>query len=184
MHEQDFDNIKRDLAQILDKFTEAVKLYSGDILVVGCSTSEIIGRTIGKSSVYALGEAIVAKFIDKFLPLQVNLAFQCCEHLNRALVVEHDFAKKSNLEIVSVVPQEKAGGSVASAAYKYFKEPVLVEFIKSDAGIDIGDTFIGMHLKHVAIPVRLDINKLALANITFAKTRPKFIGGERAVYSN
>jgi len=184
MHEKNFDNIKRDLTQILDKFKEVVKLYPGDTLVVGCSTSEIIGRIIGKSSVYSLGEVIVAIFIDKFLPLQVNLAFQCCEHLNRALVVEYDFARQSNLEIVSVVPQEKAGGSVASAAYKYFKSPVLVEFIKADAGIDIGDTFVGMHLKHVVVPVRLDINKLGFANITFAKTRPKFIGGERAVYYN
>jgi uncharacterized protein (TIGR01440 family) len=102
--------------------------------------------------------------------------------LNRALVVEKSIAKANNLETVVVIPQEKAGGSAASAAYKLFKNPVLVEFIKADAGIDIGDTFIGMHLKHVAVPVRLSINKLGDAHITFARTRPKYIGGARAIY--
>ena len=177
--------IKKDLEQIIDKFIEAVKLNTGDILVVGCSTSEVMGGIIGKSSAYSVGEAIVKTFIEKFKPLGVYLAFQCCEHLNRALVVERELTEKRanlNLEIVSVVPQEKAGGSAASAAYKFFEEPVLVEFIKAEAGIDIGDTFVGMHLKHVAVPVRLDINKLGSANVTYAKTRPKYIGGERAKY--
>jgi len=182
MHEK----IKNDLDKILDEFTQNIKLNFGDIFVVGCSTSEIIGKPIGKSPEYEIGETIVKTFIEKFTPLKINLAFQCCEHLNRALVVEREFVEKRdnlNLEIVSVVPQEKAGGSIASAAYKLFKEPVLIEFIKADFGIDIGDAFIGMHLKHVAVPVRLKLNKLGKANVTFAKTRPKYIGGERAVYN-
>ena len=178
------EDIKKDLEQILDKFTQSVELNPGDILVVGCSTSEIMGGKIGKSSEYSVGEVIVQTFIEHFTPLDINLAFQCCEHLNRALVVERRLTKINNgLEIVSVVPKEKAGGSVASAAYKFFTDPVLVEFIKADAGIDIGDTFIGMHLKHVAVPVRFDINKLGEANVTYAKTRPKYIGGERAGYN-
>lgn len=185
MNETEIKEIKRELEQILDEFIDAVNLNPGDILVVGCSTSEITGGIIGKSSSYSVGEVIVRTFIDKFKPLQINLAFQCCEHLNRALVIERELAETKNrdLEIVSAVPQEKAGGSAASAAYKFFESPVLVEFIKADAGIDIGDTFIGMHLKHVAVPIRLDINKLGSANVTFAKTRPKYIGGERAKYS-
>ena len=176
-------DIAQELQVILDKFTQAVGLTAGDILVVGCSTSEILGGVIGKASSYEAGEAITKVFIDKFMPLQIDLAFQCCEHLNRALVVERELAKRDKLEIVSVIPQEKAGGSTASAAYKLFSDPVLVEFIKADAGIDIGGTFIGMHLKHVAVPVRLDgVKTLGEADIKFARTRPKYIGGERAQY--
>ena len=175
--------IAEELRVILDKFTQTVKLTAGDILVIGCSTSEILGGAIGKSSSYETGEAIARILIDKFLPLQIDLAFQCCEHLNRALVVERELAKRENLEIVSVIPQTKAGGSAATAAFSLFTDPVLVEFIKADAGIDIGGTFIGMHLKHVAVPVRLDgIKTLGEADIKFARTRPKYIGGERAVY--
>jgi len=182
--EEEINKIKKELEQILDKFTAAVMLNPDDILVVGCSTSEVTGGIIGKSWSYAVGEVIARTFIEKIKPLQVNIAFQCCEHLNRALVVERELAKKrNNLEIVSAVPQENAGGSIASAAYKLFAAPVLVEFIKADAGIDIGDTFVGMHLKHVAVPVRLDTDKLGAAHVTFARTRPKYIGGERAKYS-
>ncbi|MCL2773641.1 MAG: TIGR01440 family protein [Oscillospiraceae bacterium] len=182
--EPQIDEIKKELEQILDKFILAVSLNPDDILVIGCSTSEVAGGTIGKNSSYPVGAVIVRTFIEKFKPLQVNLAFQCCEHLNRALVVERELVKKrNNLEIVAVIPQEKAGGSAASAAYKFFSEPVLVEFIKADAGIDIGDTFVGMHLKHVVVPVRLDLDRLGAAHMTFAKTRPKYIGGERAKYS-
>lgn len=178
MHE-----IKRELEEILNQFEKAVRLAAGDILVIGCSTSEIMGGAIGKSSSYALGDIIVKSFMERFAPLQIYLAFQCCEHLNRALVVERELAKREKLEIVSAVPQEKAGGSVAAAAYKLFAEPVLAEFLKADAGIDIGGTFIGMHLKHVAVPVRLDsVKKLGEADIKFARTRPKYIGGERAQY--
>jgi len=179
--------IEKELGIILDKFTQAVKLNPGDILVIGCSTSEIIGAPIGKSPEYSIGEAVAKTFIAKFAPLKVYLAFQCCEHLNRALVVERELTENKKgpgqeLEIVSVVPHENAGGSAASAAYNLFCDPVVVEFIKANAGIDIGGTFIGMHLKHVAIPVKLDISKLGAANVTYAAARPKYIGGERAKY--
>lgn len=188
------EQIKKELEQILDKFIETLKLNPGDILVIGCSTSEITGGLIGKNPVSSLGDVIVRSFIQKFAPLRINLAFQCCEHLNRALVVERELTKKiNNLEIVSVIPHEKAGGSTAGSAYKFLADPVLVEYIKADAGIDIGDTFIGMHLKHVAVPVRLNkfnesgelvkLNKIGEANVTFAGTRPKYIGGERAIYT-
>jgi len=175
----------KDLKKILDEFTQAVKLKPGDILVVGCSTSEIAGGAIGKSPAYGVGETVAKTFIDYFAPAGVYLAFQCCQHLNRALVVERALAEKRkelNLEIVSVVPGEKAGCSTAAAAYRLLCEPAVVEFIRADAGIDIGDTFVGMHLRHVAVPVRLSVKKLGEANVTFASTRPKYIGGERAEY--
>lgn len=110
------------------------------------------------------------------------MAFQCCEHLNRALVVEKELAIRERLEEVSVVPVPQAGGAMAAFAYRHLQDPTVVEFIKADAGIDIGDTFIGMHLKHVAVPVRVSVKTLGEAHVTLAKTRPKLIGGPRAVY--
>ena len=110
------------------------------------------------------------------------LAAQCCEHLNRAIVVEREAVPFA--EIVNVVPQPKAGGSFGTTAYKTFKNPVVVEEIKADAGIDIGGTLIGMHLKKVAVPVRLENNKLGEALVLAARVRPKYIGGERAVYDD
>ena len=175
--------IKQELIKILDKFEQAASLKAGDILVIGCSTSEISGDRIGESTSHEIGGIIAQAFIEKFEPLNIYLAFQCCEHLNRALIVERKLVKIEKLEIVNVVPYEKAGGGMAAAAYKLLKEPVAVEFIKADAGIDIGGTFIGMHLKHVAVPVQLGgIKKLGEADIKFARTRPKYIGGERAKY--
>lgn len=113
----------------------------------------------------------------------VELAFQCCEHLNRALVVERETAEKRNYEIVSVIPIPKAGGSMAAFAYEHMWDPVVVEFIKADAGIDIGDTLIGMHLKHVAVPVRSSVKQVGQAHVNLAFSRPKLIGGARAVYT-
>ena len=85
-------------------------------------------------------------------------------------------------DIVNVVPQPKAGGSFATAAYAAFSDPVAVEHIRADAGMDIGDTLIGMHLKEVAVPVRLSVKTVGEAPLVCARTRPKFIGGCRAVY--
>jgi len=175
--------LEHEFNQMINEFLEAVKLEEGSIIVLGCSTSEIAGDIIGKASVPHIGEMIINALLKILKPLNINLTVQCCEHLNRALVVEKSVAKENKLEIVAVIPQEKAGGSVASAAYSLFEKPVLAEFIKADAGIDIGDTFIGMHLKHVAVPVRLSINRLGGAHVTFAATRPKYIGGERAKYN-
>ena len=153
------------------------------LLVVGCSTSEIAGGMIGKASVPELGPEVAGALMQAAAESGVILAFQCCEHLNRALVVEREVAEKHGYEEVCAVPHPKAGGSCASAAYRLMKDPVLVEEISADAGLDIGNTLIGMHLKAVAVPVRLSMNKIGEAPLTAAITRPKLIGGERAKYS-
>lgn len=156
------------------------RLEVGQILVVGCSSSEVIGERIGSHSSVEVGEALISALLEILRPRGIFLAAQCCEHLNRALVVER--AAVSGQEIVSVVPQPKAGGSFATAAYKAFDSPVLVEHIKADAGLDIGGTLIGMHLREVAVPVRLSLKQIGEALLLAARTRPRLIGGVRAVY--
>ncbi len=173
---------------VFDAVTELLKLDRADmrpvrLLVVGCSTSEIAGGTIGKASVPNLGEDVAAAAISAAWAKGAYVAFQCCEHLNRALVVERAVAEKYGYEEVCAVPHPKAGGSCASAAYRIFADPVLVESVNADAGIDIGNTLIGMHLKAVAVPVRLSVKKIGEAPLTAAITRPKLIGGERAKYT-
>ena len=150
------------------------------LIVIGCSTSEIAGGKIGKASVPELGGDVASAVLDETRALGVDAAFQCCEHLNRALIVEHEAVP--NAEIVNVLPQPKAGSSFATAAYKAFRHPVALEEIRADAGLDIGGTLIGMHLKKVAVPVRLKQNRIGQAIVLAARTRPKFIGGERAIY--
>ena len=157
-------------------------LKAGDILVVGCSSSEIVGGKIGKNSSVEAAEAVFAEIYPVLKEKGIYLAAQCCEHLNRAIIIEEECAKARGYEIVSVIPQPKAGGSFATTAYKNFQAPVAVEEIRAEAGIDIGGTLIGMHLKRVAVPVRLSVQKIGEANIICARTRPKFIGGSRAVY--
>ena len=157
-------------------------LKSGQILVVGCSTSEVVGGTIGKNSVYEAAKAVFDGIYPILKEKGIYLAAQCCEHLNRALIVERECAEKYGLEIVSVKPQPKAGGSFATVTYESMDTPVAIEFIKADAGMDIGDTLIGMHLRHVAVPVRVSVKKIGEANLVCARTRPKFIGGARAIY--
>ncbi|RBW68716.1 TIGR01440 family protein [Bacillus taeanensis] len=176
--------IREEVRAVLEDLVESMPLSSRHLLVIGVSTSEVIGEKIGTSGTDEIAEAIykeAAAFREK---TGVQLAFQCCEHLNRALVVERETAEQRGYEEVSVIPMRSAGGSMATYAYHHFKEPAVVEFIKADAGIDIGDTFIGMHLKHVAVPVRSRVKKVGEAHVTLAKTRPKLIGGERAVYPN
>ncbi|MBQ3080710.1 MAG: TIGR01440 family protein [Clostridia bacterium] len=153
------------------------------LLVVGCSTSEITGGVIGHASQPNVGGDVARACLDASNKEGFSVAFQCCEHLNRALVVEREYAEHHNLEIVSAVPHPKAGGSCASAAYRMMNDPVLVESASADAGIDIGQTLIGMHLKRVAVPVRLKASKIGEALITAARTRPLLIGGERAKYT-
>lgn len=162
---------------------ETAKLQPGDLLVVGCSSSEITGAKIGTDSKPETAEQVFQAIYDAANAANVFLAAQCCEHLNRALVVESSYAKAHGLEIVNVVPQPKAGGSFATAAYRHFAAPVLVETVKADAGLDIGGTLIGMHLKPVAVPVRLSLQRIGEAILIAARTRPKFIGGVRAVYN-
>lgn len=176
------ENIALQANKAVLELIEKAKLKKGDILVVGCSSSEIIGSEIGHGSSLEAAEAVFAGLYPVLKEKGIYLAAQCCEHLNRAIITEIECAEKYGLEAVNVVPQKKAGGSFATTAYNSFERPVAVEFIKADAGMDIGSTLIGMHLKHVAVPLRLSVNKIGSANVTFARTRPKCIGGIRAIY--
>lgn len=157
--------------------------YAPRILIVGCSSSEIAGAEIGHMSSPEIGQAVVSGVLEACKEAGCAAAFQCCEHLNRALIVERETAERFGLEPVWVVPAPKAGGSLATAAWRSFAAPVAVEHIRAEAGLDIGDTFIGMHLREVAVPVRLSQSALGHARITAARCRPKLIGGERALYS-
>ncbi|WP_456273049.1 TIGR01440 family protein [Bacillus sp. AK031] len=178
----DVEVLKSQLQTILEEFKGQAPLKTGNLLVVGCSTSEVIGQRIGTAGTSAAAEIIFSE-IQSFADKQgAGIAFQCCEHLNRALVMEREWAEKKGYEEVSVVPVRTAGGAMATFAYENFEDPVVVEFIKAEAGIDIGQTFIGMHLKHVAVPIRVSQKMLGEAHVTLAKTRPKLIGGTRAVY--
>ena len=161
---------------------EKAGLSRGMIVVIGCSTSEVTGNHIGSQSRPDIAEQLFETLSRVFSDAGIFVAIQCCEHLNRAIVIER--AAVPNAEFVNVVPQPKAGGSLASAAYRGFAEPVVVEHIKADAGLDMGDTLIGMHLKEVAVPLRLSVKKIGEANLVAARTRPKFIGGCRAVYDD
>ena len=152
------------------------------LLVIGCSSSEIAGGTIGHNSTYELGEQVVEEILSVAEEKGFTCAFQCCEHLNRALVMEREEAEKRGYEIVCVVPQPKAGGSLATAAYARLNDPVVVDSVSADAGMDIGRTMIGMHLRRVAVPVRLENDKIGEAIVIAARTRPRLIGGERAHY--
>ena len=179
-----YDKIQNEILTVFKELIEVAKLNKGDIIVFGCSTSEVCGSVIGSNSQLDCAKAIYESFYPYLKERGIYLAAQCCEHLGRALVVEKEYALSHNLEIVNAIPQPKAGGSSATTAYNMFDSPVLVEEIKADAGVDIGSTLIGMHLKRVAVPVRLSINKVGEAYVVCARTRPKFIGGERAIYNN
>ncbi|KXH84166.1 TIGR01440 family protein [Sporosarcina sp. HYO08] len=162
---------------------EQVELVPDTLFVVGCSTSEIAGKKIGTSGALEVGETLftpLKQFAEKH---QLHLAFQGCEHINRALTIEKKAAEKFNLDPVSVVPAMHAGGSMSHYAYRHMNDPVVVESIQANAGIDIGQTLIGMHLKPVAVPIRTSIQKVGDAVVTAATTRPKLIGGARAVYT-
>ncbi len=175
--------IKNQLEKAFDELISQSSFENGDILVVGCSTSEVLGEKIGTSGSIETAREIFETLRNKCSENGLYLACQCCEHLNRALVVEKESAKIKGFTIVRAVPHEKAGGSFATAAYRGFENPVLVEEITAQLGIDIGSTLIGMHLERVAVPVRTSIKKIGEAPVTFAKVRPKYIGGERAKYS-
>ena len=157
------------------------RLRAGEILVVGCSTSEVTGERIGTASAPDVAEEILTGLLRATAECGVYLAVQCCEHLNRAIVVER--AAVPTAEAVNVLPQKKAGGSLATAAFARLSEPTVIEEIRADAGLDIGDTLIGMHLRRVAVPVRLSLREIGKAHLTAARTRPRFIGGCRAVYN-
>lgn len=166
---------------VIEELAQKANLKPGNIIVVGCSTSEVLGAKIGTNSNPDTAKEIFDALHDYVKANGLYLAIQCCEHLNRAIIVER--AAVPCAEAVNVVPQPKAGGSLATQAYAGFSDPVALEEIKADAGIDIGLTLIGMHLKKVAVPVRLENNRIGEALIVAARTRPKFIGGVRAVYN-
>lgn len=176
------DQIKQQTHDALVELLEVSKLQPGQILVVGCSSSEVAGHTIGTFSSTEIADAIFQGLYPILKERGIYLAAQCCEHLNRSLIIERKTADIYGLEPVNVVPQPKAGGSFATAAFAAFEEPVAVEEIRAHAGMDIGLTLIGMHLKKVAVPVRLSVTKIGEATLCCARTRPKFIGGIRAHY--
>ncbi|MBO4283733.1 MAG: TIGR01440 family protein [Clostridia bacterium] len=168
--------------QAAEELVEIAKLKAGDLFVVGCSSSEITGARIGTDSKPETADEVFRGVYEVLKGKGIYLAAQCCEHLNRALVVEAEYAEKHGVETVNAVPQPKAGGSFATAAYKGFAHPVLVESVQASAGLDIGGTLIGMHLKRVAVPVRLSLDHIGNAILLAARTRPRFVGGSRAVY--
>ncbi len=174
------ESIKNEAKVAAEEIISEAGLKRGQILVVGCSSSEVSGEKIGTYSSVDVAKAVFDGIYEVANMHGVYIAAQCCEHLNRAIIVER--AAVPNYDIVNVVPQPKAGGSFATTAYNSFNEPVAVEEIKADAGLDIGGTLIGMHLKKVAVPVRLSVKSIGKAILLAARTRPKYIGGERAHY--
>lgn len=177
---ESFKQIREEATQAALELVEVAKLGPGQIVVIGCSSSEIGGHKIGSDSSPEVGKAVFDAVYDVLCAKGIYLAAQCCEHLNRAIIVEH--AAVPFADFVNVVPQPKAGGAFATAAYKSMKDPVALEEIRADAGLDIGSTLIGMHIKRVAIPVRLKTKRIGEAVLTAARTRPKYIGGHATMY--
>ena len=178
----DIDQLIRNLDMAMDDLLQKANLDANDIVVIGCSTSVIIGEKIGKNSDLDLAQELLPVILENLSEDNLYPAFQCCEHLNRALVVPEDCQVQYDLEKVTARPIPGAGGAMAAAAYERLSSSVLIEEVKAQAGIDIGDTLIGMHLQSVAVPVRTRITSLGRAHLTFARTRPKLIGGNRADY--
>ena len=179
----DYTQLTAQARQATEELLEAAHLETGDIFVVGCSSSEIMGGHIGHDASMEAAAAVLAGVLPPLQEQGVYLAAQCCEHLNRAIVLEREAAKAYGCQIVAAIPQPHAGGSWATSCWRAFKDPVLVEEVRAAAGMDIGGTLIGMHLRRVAVPVRLSLDHIGQAILLCARTRPPFIGGARAVYS-
>ena len=182
---EELDMIRRQAYQAAAEVCDGAKLKKGDLFVVGCSTSEVLGEKIGSHSSMDAAGALFAGINQALQERKIYLAAQCCEHLGRALILEREACTLYGLEEVNVIPQPKAGGSFATTAYKSFHDPVAVETIcqKANAGIDIGGTLIGMHIRPVVVPLRISRKKIGEASIICARRRPKFVGGSRAVYN-
>lgn len=178
----DLSLIQQQAKTIVAEVQQTARLGKGKLLVIGCSTSEVLGKHIGKAGSEEVAAALYRGIREVQQEYGFELAFQCCEHLNRALVLERESMERYGLEEVSVIPVPTAGGAMAAYAYKQFRAPVMVEHVRAHAGIDIGDTFIGMHLRHVAVPIRPSLRQIGEAHVTAAYSRPKLIGGARAVY--
>lgn len=177
-----FEEISAQARAAVKELLDAAGLKAGDLFVVGCSSSEIVGQRIGKGSSMEAAQAVFEGIYPVLKERGIYLAAQCCEHLNRALIIESAAAEKFGYEPVNVRPWAHAGGSFATTAFENFEAPCAVEHVKAKAGMDIGATLIGMHLKDVAVPVRLSIKNIGQAPLICARTRPRFIGGERAQY--
>ncbi len=174
--------VRQEAEQVTRELLEQSALKEKDILVVGCSSSEVAGEQIGTFSSAELAQTVFEGIYGVLSEKGIYLAAQCCEHINRAIIIEQKVAEMNRIPIVNVVPQPKAGGSFATAAHAGFHNPVAVEHIQAQAGIDIGDTLIGMHIQEVAVPVRISHPKIGKAHVVCARMRPKFIGGTRALY--
>lgn len=177
-----YEQIRHEAETVISELLEQANLKKGDILVIGCSSSEIVGKKIGKGSDVNAAKAVYEGVAPILKEKGIYLAAQCCEHLNRAIIIEREAAEKYGYEIVNVVPQPKAGGSFATTVFYNMEDPVALEGVKAHAGLDIGGVLIGMQLRPVAVPVRLSLRQIGEAPILCARTRPKFIGGERAHY--
>ena len=177
-----FEEITAQAKRAVEELLQAAKLQAGDLFVVGCSSSEIVGEHIGKGSSMEAAEAAFEGIYPLLKERGIWLVSQCCEHLNRALILERETARHYGYDPVNVQPWAHAGGSFATVTFARLTDPVAVEHVRAAAGMDIGDTFIGMHLRDVAVPVRLSLNAIGQAHLTCARTRPKFIGGDRARY--
>ena len=178
----DLETIRQEARAVAEELITTAQMKPGQILVVGCSSSEIHNSKLGTDSSQEIGQAVFEALCACTKEHGLYLAAQCCEHLNRAVIIEREAAQLYRLEPVNAVPQPKAGGSFATAAYRRFRDPVAVEHVRARAGMDIGNTLIGMHLAEVAVPLRLTVKRIGEAPVVFARTRPKFIGGSRAVY--
>ncbi|MDO5416813.1 MAG: TIGR01440 family protein [Lachnospiraceae bacterium] len=176
------EEIGNQTRQVIREFLETARMKEGQILVVGCSSSEIESSRIGSFSNREIGQRVYQVLAAECRANGLYLAAQCCEHLNRALILEEEAAERYGYEPVNVVPQLKAGGSFATAAYEGMEHPTAVEWVEAHGGIDIGDTLIGMHLRPVAVPVRIPTKQIGGAHVVCARVRPKFIGGVRAGY--
>ena len=183
MTEEEKKQIARQARQAAVELLAVANLHKGDVFVVGCSSSEIVGGQIGHDSSLEAAQAVYEGIAPVLAERGVWLAAQCCEHLNRALILEREAARAYGWEEVCVVPRPHAGGSWATTCWKRFAHPVAVEEIRAHAGLDIGGTLIGMHLRRVAVPVRLSLDHIGKAILLCARTRPKLIGGERAKYT-
>lgn len=176
------EQVKQDMETLIEEWLDSGYLNEGDLFVIGCSTSEVAGEKIGTSGSEDIAEQIFTSLKTLADKTKIHLVFQCCEHLNRSLVVERETMQAYHLDEVTVIPSKDAGGSMASYAYEYFANPVVVEHVQAHAGIDIGETMIGMQLKPVVVPLRFTQKSIGHARLNGARTRPKLIGGERAVY--
>ena len=177
-----YEEITKQARTVVTELLEQANMKPGSLLVIGCSSSEMVGKRIGKGSSMEAAQAAFAGIYPVLQEQGIHLAVQCCEHLNRALILEREVVEKRGYEIVNVMPQPHAGGSFAVTAWNAFSDPVAVETIAAEAGIDIGGTLIGMHLRRVAVPVRTSEKQIGEAIVLCARTRPKYIGGPRAIY--